>query len=184
MAAELFGVEGTAVDLGSERDQTFLIDDGAGAGGVIKISTLGEDPAVLDLEAEATRPVSRVDPAGPGAQPGPAVAARGAASYRPTVEGSDGMHFVRLFDRMHGRVGGAELDDGAVRDFGATNARLNLPLRGFFHPAAGRSSAGARCGAGWRRPPASISPCAASSILRRAVSSSGIPSAPRNCGRC
>jgi 4-aminobutyrate aminotransferase-like enzyme/Ser/Thr protein kinase RdoA (MazF antagonist) len=138
MAAELFGVEGTAVDLGSERDQTFLIDDGAGGGGVIKISNLGEDPAVLDLETEAILHVARVDPALPVAQPRPAVAARGAASYRPTVEGSDGMHFVRLFDRMHGRVGGAELDDGAVRDFGATNARLNLALRGFFHPAAGR----------------------------------------------
>jgi 4-aminobutyrate aminotransferase-like enzyme/Ser/Thr protein kinase RdoA (MazF antagonist) len=138
MAAELFGVEGTALNLGSERDQTFLIDDGAGGGGVIKISNLGEDPAVLDLEAEAILHVARVDPALPVAQPRPAVAARGAASYRPTVEGSDGMHFVRLFDRMHGRVGGAELDDDAVRDFGATNARLNLALRGFYHPAAGR----------------------------------------------
>ena len=69
IAARLFGVEGSAVDLGSERDQTFLIDDGAGGGGVIKISNLGEDPAVLDLETEAILHVSRVDPALPAARP-------------------------------------------------------------------------------------------------------------------
>ena len=139
IAAELFGVEGTAVDLGSERDQTFLIDDGAGGGGVIKISNLGEDPAVLDLETEAILHVTRVDPGLPVARPRPAAAApAGSESYRPTVEGPDGLHFVRLFDRMHGRVGGAELGDDAVRGFAATNAHLNLALRGFFHPAGGR----------------------------------------------
>jgi 4-aminobutyrate aminotransferase-like enzyme/Ser/Thr protein kinase RdoA (MazF antagonist) len=139
IAAELFGVAGTAVDLGSERDQTFLIDDGAGGGGVIKISNLGEDPAVLDLETEAILHVTRVDPGLPVARPRPASATRrGAESYRPTVQGPDGVHFVRVFDRMHGRLGGAELDDDAVRDFAATHARLSLALRGFFHPAAGR----------------------------------------------
>jgi 4-aminobutyrate aminotransferase-like enzyme/Ser/Thr protein kinase RdoA (MazF antagonist) len=139
IAAELFGVAGTALDLGSERDQTFLIDDGGGGGGVIKISNLGEDPAVLDLETEAILHVTRVDPELPVARPRPAAVAPAASeSYRPTVEGPDGVHFVRLFDRMHGRVGGAELDDEAVHDFAATQARLNLALRGFFHPAAGR----------------------------------------------
>jgi 4-aminobutyrate aminotransferase-like enzyme/Ser/Thr protein kinase RdoA (MazF antagonist) len=139
IAAELFGVAGTAVDLGSERDQTFLIDDGAGGGGVIKISNLGEDPAVLDLETEAILHVARVDPGLPVARPRPAGATRrGVESYRPTVQGPDGVHFVRLFDRMHGRLGGAELDDDAVRGFATTHARLSLALRGFFHPAAGR----------------------------------------------
>src|SRR4030095_3057007 len=118
IAAELFGVAGTAVNLGSERDQTFLIDDGAGGGGVIKISNLGEDPAVLDLETEAILHVARVDPGLPVAPPRPAGATRrGVESYRPTVQGPDGVHLVRLFDRMHGRLGGAELDDDAVRGF-------------------------------------------------------------------
>ena len=60
IAAELFGLEGAATDLGSERDQTFLIDDGA-EGGVLKISNLAEDPAVLDLECEALPHIGRVD---------------------------------------------------------------------------------------------------------------------------
>jgi 4-aminobutyrate aminotransferase-like enzyme/Ser/Thr protein kinase RdoA (MazF antagonist) len=133
IAARLFGVEGTPVNLGSERDQTFLIDDGAGGGGVIKISNLGEDPAVLDLETEAILHVARVDPELPVARPRPA-----GTDYRPAVEGPGGVHFVRLFERVHGRTGGPELGDEAVRHFAAMHARLNLALRGFFHPAAGR----------------------------------------------
>jgi Ser/Thr protein kinase RdoA (MazF antagonist) len=139
IAARLFGVEGAATSLGSERDQTFLIDDGAGGGGVIKISNLGEDPAVLDLETEAITHLSSVDAELPVARPGPAVGpANGAAAYRPTVEGADGLHFVRLFERMHGHVGGPELDDCALADAASTHARLNLALRGFFNAAAGR----------------------------------------------
>jgi Ser/Thr protein kinase RdoA (MazF antagonist) len=123
LAAELFGVSGSATALGSERDQAFLIEDGAG-GGVLKISNSGEDPAVLDLEREAVLHVGRVDPELPVAQPTPAVEAQG--------------HLVRLFSRLQGRHWGPELPDDAVRAYAATHARLNLALRGFFHPAAAR----------------------------------------------
>jgi 4-aminobutyrate aminotransferase-like enzyme/Ser/Thr protein kinase RdoA (MazF antagonist) len=123
LAAELFGVSGTATALGSERDQAFLIEDGA-AGGVLKISNSGEDPAVLDLEREAVLHIARVDPALPVAEPTPAVEAQG--------------HLVRLFTRMSGRHWGPELPDAAVRGYAVAQARLNLALRGFFHPAAGR----------------------------------------------
>jgi len=127
IAAKLFDLRGDAVDLGSERDQTFLIEDGGG-GGVLKISNLGEDPPVLDLEANALLHIGRVDPELPITRQ------RG----RATVDGLDGPHFVRLFERMQGRVGGADLADDAVAAFAATHARLTLALRGFFHPAAGR----------------------------------------------
>ncbi|HEY3070966.1 MAG TPA: aminotransferase class III-fold pyridoxal phosphate-dependent enzyme, partial [Gaiellaceae bacterium] len=123
IAAELFGLRGEAVDLGSERDQTFLIE-GGGAGGILKISNTGEDPAILDLEANALRHIERVDPELPIAR------LRGSGTYKG--------HFIRLFERMHGRSGARDLDDEAVFAFAATNARLTLALRGFFHPAAGR----------------------------------------------
>ncbi|HET6657206.1 MAG TPA: aminotransferase class III-fold pyridoxal phosphate-dependent enzyme [Gaiellaceae bacterium] len=119
IAAELFGVEGEATDLGSERDQTFLVGDG-----VLKISNTGEDPAVLDLEAKALEHIGRVDPELPVA--------------RLLGSGEHEGHFVRLFERKRGRTGEVELGDDAVRDFGATHARITLALRGFFHPAAGR----------------------------------------------
>jgi 4-aminobutyrate aminotransferase-like enzyme/Ser/Thr protein kinase RdoA (MazF antagonist) len=133
IAAELFGLEGTATDLGSERDQTFLIDDGA-EGGVLKISNLAEDPAVLDLECKALLHIERVDPELPVARQRLSLS----GEYRPTWGGDDGPHFVRLFERLHGRHGGLELDDRALYAYGRTHARLNLALRGFFHPAAGR----------------------------------------------
>ena len=52
IAADVFGIHGSASDLGSERDQAFLIDDD-GRDGVLKISNSGEDPAALDLEESA-----------------------------------------------------------------------------------------------------------------------------------
>lgn len=141
IAEDLFGVAGSAVDLGSERDQTFMIDDG-GRGAIVKISNLGEDPAVLDLEVEAILHVTRVDPELPVARPSPAEGGgdgAGPAAYRATVDGPDGTHFVRMFERLEGRNASAvELGDPALHEYGATHARLNLALRGFFHPAAGR----------------------------------------------
>ena len=137
IASKLFGLGGRAINLGSERDQTFLIDDD-GRGAVLKISNSGEDPSALDLELEAILHIARVDPALPVARPR-AVAGTGPAAYRPTVAGPDGAHFVRLFERLEGRTAAAlDLDDGALRDYGETHARVSLALRSFFHPAAGR----------------------------------------------
>ena len=119
IAGDLFGIGGEARDLGSERDQTFLIGDS-----VVKISNTGEDAAVLDLEASALLHIARVDPELPIAR------LRGSGTY-------DG-HFVRVFERLPGTSGGPNLSDAAVFAFTAMNARLNLALRGFFHPAAGR----------------------------------------------
>jgi 4-aminobutyrate aminotransferase-like enzyme/Ser/Thr protein kinase RdoA (MazF antagonist) len=119
IAADLFGLQGEVRDLGSERDQTFSVVEG-----ILKISNTGEDPAVVDLEAKALAHIERVDPELPIARQ------RGSATYQG--------HFVRLFERRPGRSGARDLDDGAVFDFAAVNARLTLALRGFFHPAAGR----------------------------------------------
>ncbi len=124
VAAELFGVHGTASELGSERDQAFLLDDG-GAGGVLKISNSGEDEAVLDLEEAAIAHVTAVDPHLPVARP---------LARRAALDG----HQVRLFEQRHGRKAGPELDDIEVRGVAVVHARLCLALRSFFHPAAGR----------------------------------------------
>jgi len=127
IARECFGLVGRATDLGSERDQSFLVA-GPDREGVLKISNLGEEPATLDLEEAAIAHVTRVDPALPVPR------LLGSAE----TEGPDGTHVIRLFERLHGRQGGPDLPDGAVRDYGRTHARLARALRGFFHPAAGR----------------------------------------------
>ena len=112
IAADLFGVRGTASGLGSERDQAFLFDDG-GRGGVLKISNSGEDEAVLDLEEAAIAHVAAVDPDLPVARP---------LAPRATFDG----HQVRLFERRSRPQGGAR----ARRRRGAGDrrrARASLP---------------------------------------------------------
>ena len=99
IAAELFGLAGEATDLGSERDQTFLVA-GRRRGGVLKISNSGEDPATLDLEAAA---IAHVAPR----RPGPA--RRAACSASAAVDGLGRPPLVRLFERLHGRHGGPDL---------------------------------------------------------------------------
>jgi 4-aminobutyrate aminotransferase-like enzyme/Ser/Thr protein kinase RdoA (MazF antagonist) len=124
IAAELFGVHGSASDLGSERDQAFLLEDGA-AGRVLKVSNSGEDTATLDFEEAVIAHVAAVDPDLPIARQ---------LAPRATFDG----HHVRLFERRCGYKGGPELDDAAVYGIAAAHARLCLALRAFFHPAAGR----------------------------------------------
>ena len=52
-----------ARNLGSERDQTFLLLDSSGAGlAVLKVSNPAEDPATLDMEALVARHAVRADP--------------------------------------------------------------------------------------------------------------------------
>ena len=133
IAAALFGIEGAATDLGSERDQTFLID-GGGEGGVLKISNLGENPAVLELECGALLHVKHVDSELPVPEPRLSLG----DEYWPAYDGEDGPHFVRFLSRLYGRHGGPELADPALYAYGLTHARLNLALRSYFHAAAGR----------------------------------------------
>jgi Ser/Thr protein kinase RdoA (MazF antagonist) len=89
IAADLFGLNGVATDLGSERDQTFLIDGPAGSG-VVKISNRGEDPSTLDLEAAAILHIARVDATLPVARPRAVSTEFGAAASRAPVEGPEG----------------------------------------------------------------------------------------------
>ena len=124
IAADLFGFRGCASDLGSERDQAFLLENGEVAG-VLKISNSGEDEATLDFEEAAIAHVAAVDPGLPVARQ---------LAPRATFDG----HHVRLFERRRGVKCGPELDDAAVYAVSAAHARLCLALRGFFHPAAGR----------------------------------------------
>ena len=153
IAAEIFEVRADgARDLGSERDQTFLLHgvDGRPVA-VMKVSNSAEDPATLDMEALAVLHARRVDPGLPLAIPWPvprSVGERDAEAddadpgrRRATVEGPDGRHQVRMYDVLPGRqrVSPTELSDAAMIGWGGTTARLGLALRGFFHPRARRT---------------------------------------------
>ncbi|HEX2469820.1 MAG TPA: aminotransferase class III-fold pyridoxal phosphate-dependent enzyme [Candidatus Limnocylindrales bacterium] len=133
-------------DLGSERDQTFLLVDREGEPlAVMKVSNAAEDPATLDMEALGVLHASRVDPTlplaiprlVPGASPGSNDPEARRASYRAP----DGHHHVRMYSVLpgRGRIEAIVLSDAALIAWGEMAARVGRALRGFFHPAAQRT---------------------------------------------
>ncbi len=141
IAARTFGIAAAdARDLGSERDQTFLLLDADGRGlGICKLSNTAETPAILDMEAAAVLHARRVDPDLPLAVPWrvPGATDDGPASRRAPVEGPTGTHHVRCYDLLPGRQRSdpRDLSDAALVAWGETTARLGRALRGFADPA-------------------------------------------------
>ncbi len=147
IARQTFDVEAAAArDLGSERDQTFLLlgpDDTPLA--VMKVSNAAEDPATLDMEALAVLHATRVDPelplAIPRLIPGASPGSGDPAARRASVRADDGAHHVRMYSVLPGRarIDALDLSDAALAGWGEMAARIGRALRGFFHPAAQRT---------------------------------------------
>ncbi len=133
-----FGVRAVAArDLGSERDRTFLLQAGDGAGvAVLKVSNPAESPDTLDMEAAAVAHVATIDPGLPVARP---VVAEGGERLAWHADGST--HWARLYQVLpgHGRHDPRLLGDAALGHWGTTAARLARALRGFVHPRAIRT---------------------------------------------
>ncbi|WP_136715467.1 aminotransferase class III-fold pyridoxal phosphate-dependent enzyme [Halorientalis salina] len=130
IAEHEFGKEGTATEIGGERDQNFRIDVDDGEAYVLKISSPADDVESLDLQTEALHHVNRTDPDLPVMEPIPTVD----GSFWTTIDVGEAYH-VRMFTHVSGRpVSGSDLDDEALYDYGAVVARLGKALRSFFHP--------------------------------------------------
>jgi 4-aminobutyrate aminotransferase-like enzyme len=140
IAARTYGIDAAnAVNLGSERDQTFLLLDAAGAEtAVLKVSNPAEDTATLDMEALVAQHAAAADPGLTIAQPRvtPGAAASGASAYRARWDAGGKTHWVRAYDVLPGRkrLDPGTLDDPALIAWGETTARLGLALRAFIHP--------------------------------------------------
>jgi 4-aminobutyrate aminotransferase-like enzyme/Ser/Thr protein kinase RdoA (MazF antagonist) len=136
IAADVFGVRGTATPLVSERDQNFRIVAEDGTGWVLKLSNSGEREGVVEMEVGVVRHAAAVDASLPVALPR---ATRDGTPWGVVPGAGGARHFVRLLPVVPGRHGAAvELSLEAIRDFGAVSARLGRATRGYFHPAAGR----------------------------------------------
>ncbi|MBA3586277.1 MAG: hypothetical protein H0W41_01410, partial [Chloroflexi bacterium] len=61
IARTVFGIDGSARTLVSERDQNFAIQADDGTGWVLKISNAAEDPAVIAMEVAAVARIASVD---------------------------------------------------------------------------------------------------------------------------
>jgi hydroxylysine kinase len=155
LAAEIalrhYGVAAAAERLASEFDDTFRLVGRDGSGWLLKVGAepvplpgLGAGGGVggvgfqtallLHLAAAAPGlPVQRVISALDGR-------AEIAVSLPPGGSASGAVRLVRMTSWLDGRLLGAGVTSaGLRRDIGGTLARLNVALRGFAHPGAGRT---------------------------------------------
>jgi 4-aminobutyrate aminotransferase-like enzyme/Ser/Thr protein kinase RdoA (MazF antagonist) len=130
-----FGVTGSLSSLHSERDRNFRLIAGTGRQFLLKLQNPADDMGVVEMQSQAIRWVERQDPSLPVMRLIPTVEDRPFTS----AVGADGRtSLVRLFTFLEGHNPATEeLDEGSLREWGATVARLGRALRGFFHPSAG-----------------------------------------------
>ena len=135
VAAEAFGLTGSMTPLASERDRNFRLDAGPRRSFVVKVQNPADDDSVVEMQTEALLHIARVDPSLPVMRVVPTTeGARWCSATAPDGRTS----LIRVFTFLDGHNPRAEeLDDAALRAWGATVARLGRALRGFFHPAAG-----------------------------------------------
>jgi len=136
IARERYGLHATAELLVSERDRNFRLTDASRAGWVLKVSNAVEDPLVVEMEVAAVERIALIDPTLP------VPVARAALDGSPIViaEVGGASHLVRLLPLLPGRTAEpADLDAEAMAHLGEVVARIGRALRGFFHPAAGRT---------------------------------------------
>jgi len=122
VAREVFGVEGAASPLPSERDQNFRIGDGH----VLKVANSGESPAFLDAQAAV---FARLRSSETGLR---------WPDVSPTRE-VDG-HLVRLLSWIPGTcLANASQTPDTLASLGRALANIAIALEGFDHPAAHRN---------------------------------------------
>ena len=137
LAAALFGVEGHAHALPSERDQNFRIDAASGERYVLKIANAREDAAMLDAENAAMEHV-----AAHGERvtcPRPVAGCDGRAVQ--AAAGADGRrHHVRLVGWVPGVPLGTvnPRSPELLADLGRFMGALDRALASFDHPATHR----------------------------------------------
>jgi 4-aminobutyrate aminotransferase-like enzyme/Ser/Thr protein kinase RdoA (MazF antagonist) len=135
VAVDVFGVNGAASPLVSERDQNFKITSDDGRGFVLKIGNPADDPGVLDMQTRAMLHVARTDPSLPVMR----LVSTKDDAHQAHLNGPDGRSSIaRLVTLLPGRtMEPDELRLDTLYAFGVASARLGRALRGFFHPSAG-----------------------------------------------
>ncbi len=131
-----FGLEGAFLGLISERDQNFAVHGENGDKHVIRIANAIESFDVIDFQIRALEHIARQDPSLPVPRTVPSLS----GELLSKISFSDAReHLVRVLTYLPGQPLFEVMDDigsESFRALGATMARLDLALRGFFHPAA------------------------------------------------
>jgi hydroxylysine kinase len=133
---ELWGIDGRASSLTSERDQNFRIDARDGRRFVLKLTHPSEDRAVTNFQTEALRHIQQVAPQLPVPRVLPTLAGE-LEHERPVNQSAP--RLIRLMTWLDGTpLNQVEQPDLRLRQaLGRSLAGLGRALRGYFHPAAG-----------------------------------------------
>jgi Ser/Thr protein kinase RdoA (MazF antagonist) len=133
MAREVFGLAATASELSGERDRNFHLREGD-RHYVLKVANPAEDRQVLDFQSRALMHVAAVDPG----LPVPRVVPTRDGAIAWLLEGEGAPRVVRVLSFLQGEpMHKVAASPGLRSNLGRHAARLDLALRGFFHPAAG-----------------------------------------------
>jgi len=134
LARELWGVEGAASELPSERDQNFRIRASSGESFVLKIAGASESDDVVDLQNRALAWLAERDPSLPVPRVIPS--RDGAAIARVSV--ADRPERLRLLSWLPGTMlaDARPRSIGLLASVGSLLGRLDAALAGFSHPAA------------------------------------------------
>lgn len=134
LAHRLFGIDGLATPLASERDTNFHLVTRDERGFALKFANPAEPPSVTNLQTEALLALDRTDPSLPVPK---VVQALDGRCEVPLVLADGRATVVRLLTWVEGEpVAKAGVSPGLRRDMGGTLARLGLALSRFDHPAA------------------------------------------------
>jgi hydroxylysine kinase len=149
LAAEIalrhYGVVAAAERLASEFDDTFRLVGGDGSAWLLKISA-EPSPAAADeapvggvgFQTALLLHLAAVAPALPVQRV--VAALDGRPELTVSLDSGGGGRLVRMTSWLDGRLlGPGASSTGLRRDIGGTLARLNVALRGFAHPGAGRT---------------------------------------------
>lgn len=134
LVRRLYGIDGVARLLTSERDQNFRLATANGDAYLLKVSNPSEADEIVDFQTACLEHIARVDPGLPVQRVIRTVAGR---STNHIVLRDGRRCVVRLLTFLQGRQAKDTPRDGAQRiAFATTLARLDLALRDFRHPAA------------------------------------------------
>lgn len=132
-----YGFEVRATRLTGERDENFRLTAADGAEYVLKIANPAENPAETDLQAAALLHIEKVDPSLPCPR---VLRNRTGGTHVAFGDERGAQRTARLLTFLPGRLLGESTRSRSQRAAcGRMGARLALVLRGFEHPAAGRT---------------------------------------------
>jgi len=133
LARSVFGIDGQASILTSERDQNFKISTDQGRDFVLKATHPSEDPGVTDFQTQAQLHIMNKGPDVPVPRLRPTL--DGEYVHRRTVPGSEQSQAIRVIDFISGSpLYRVQRSNKLLESIGAALAHLNIALKGFNHP--------------------------------------------------